>query len=43
MLSNDVKVWTAIHATIDACARTSSRCDSLSSFGPDKHFKKGKG
>ena len=27
MFSDDVKVWTAIHATIDACARTSASCD----------------
>ena len=26
IFSDDVKVWTAIHTTIDACARTSANC-----------------
>ncbi len=38
MLSNDVKVWTAIHTTIDACAQTSSSCDKIPPW-----TKKGKG
>ena len=26
MFSDDVKVWTAIHTTIDACEKTSAIC-----------------
>ncbi len=30
MFSDDVKVWTAIHATIDVCAKTSAICEKIS-------------
>ena len=40
MFRDDVQVWTAIHAIIDACARSSARCDQSKMFSS---MYKGKG